>query len=250
MIRINIIIFFFLEIGFSLTNPSNSFRNFGPIRPLSIQRMENFLSSPFEMCQLSWNRGFLSRVERFSQTNSSEWGAPLTFFALSLPPPSLEPLISIEAVQPRHLGYRFSDETWRTVSIRQESVRGPFRGPRLSSERPRSRETRDRWTGEIRWEGNESLPNSIDTEIEIRETLVRSLDIFDPLHTISFAKRFVTNDEKKWEINVKQVTKDNKSSRYTWSFGNFKRIYCNYITVDGVLILFSNLQCKWTKRSR
>lgn len=89
--RINIIIFFFLEIGFSLTNPSNSFRNFGSIRPLSIQRMENFLSSPFEMCQLSWNRGFLSRVERFSQTNSSEWGAPLTFFALSL---SLPPLWS------------------------------------------------------------------------------------------------------------------------------------------------------------
>lgn len=65
------------------------------------------------MCQLSWNRGFLSRVERFSQTNFSGGGAPLTFFPpslfLSL---SLEPLISIEAVQPRHLGYRFSDETW------------------------------------------------------------------------------------------------------------------------------------------
>lgn len=77
--------------------------------------MENFLSSPFEMCQLSWNRDFLSRVERFSQTNISEWGGPVDFFPLSVSlslSPSLEPLISIEAVRPRHLEYRFSDETW------------------------------------------------------------------------------------------------------------------------------------------
>lgn len=116
VIRINIIFFppfFFLEIRFSLTYESKqpiAFEISGQSDVID-PRMENFLSSPFEMCQLSWNRGFLSRVERFSQTNFSGGGAPLTFFPPSLSL-SLEPLISIEAVQPRHLGYRFSDETW------------------------------------------------------------------------------------------------------------------------------------------
>lgn len=89
-------------------------------------------------------------------------------------PLPLEPLISIVATLPASRTVGTRSVTKPGYRARQESVRRPFRGPRLSSERP----TATRWNGDGVSTGPISLPNLCRTIPKLKfEKLTREKEI-------------------------------------------------------------------------